>query len=575
MIGYQLISIIILCSTQQSFTFRRTPIDLPLLCLILLSLSSALLSLHSGLNGIILFSTILIHCANFYLSVKVSDRNFKELFINLLVLISILFSLSILAQYALKNLGILFFPNANLLAGYLSCGIIALFAKNSFDTSVSNRKWLKIFLHFSFLLMILAQILIFSRGAFISLFFGFMILLSSNRRKTLIPLLWTASFVLMIFLIFPKQIRISKMVLPEDYGRMTIWKTALSSLSQKPVLGWGLGNFNEAYELNKLPMRNRIGQYEGTTRFAHNEFLQAAVETGFAGLVLFLWIIGIICKNGIEILKSRETDWGTLASLGCITALLVHSCFDFNLHLPVLAFLLLFFTSSMLKKSDETFHFHRPKLLSIFFLTWLAAGSIIMLSYGPLQIAKKHLENSRKADAKKYFKTAFLLNPFNAESAVGLSEISNELLSEKLLKWAIFLNRGNASLHAQLARHYFLENRLEDSASSYLSAIKKSPKNPFYCAELSDLFLRRNQWQEALVYLNKAIVIEPFYCFAHFRLGEIYLSLGDKQKALSFFLNAIRIKEANLSPGSDYSKRLLEFDSESAKSRISQMEKKS
>ncbi|PYY12101.1 MAG: hypothetical protein DMG69_02295 [Acidobacteria bacterium] len=97
------------------------------------------------------------------------------------------------------------------------------------------------------------------------------------------------------------------------------------------VLGVGLGNFETAYPgYQSLPTDLWIDH-------AHDDYLEAAAETGLVGAVLILSALALFFRLAFQDLRHRlrsEGGWIRLgAAIGCC-GLLVHSFFDFNLHIP-------------------------------------------------------------------------------------------------------------------------------------------------------------------------------------------------------------------------------------------------
>jgi O-antigen ligase len=107
-----------------------------------------------------------------------------------------------------------------------------------------------------------------------------------------------------------------------DSGRMFL---------HHPWLGVGLGNFEIAYpRYQTFPSDLRV-------EYAHNDYAQALAETG---------VVGAVSIAAALVLFFRATLWGAArrlgsagglmqmgAAIGC-SGLLVHSFFDFNLHIP-------------------------------------------------------------------------------------------------------------------------------------------------------------------------------------------------------------------------------------------------
>jgi O-antigen ligase len=113
--------------------------------------------------------------------------------------------------------------------------------------------------------------------------------------------------------------------------RLTIDRDSMRMWRQKPILGWGLGTFPEAYpQFRSFYTSFFINE-------AHNDYLQLLVETGIVGFAIALWFLVETFRGAQSKLSSwTENPNGvlTLASLvGCL-GILVHSFLDFNLQIP-------------------------------------------------------------------------------------------------------------------------------------------------------------------------------------------------------------------------------------------------
>ena len=74
---------------------------------------------------------------------------------------------------------------------------------------------------------------------------------------------------------------------------------------------------------------------------AHNDYLHFTSETGLLLIPIIIWMIIALYRKGFRKLKnpSRLVRGITLGTLSGITAILVHSVSDFNLHIPANALL--------------------------------------------------------------------------------------------------------------------------------------------------------------------------------------------------------------------------------------------
>lgn len=101
--------------------------------------------------------------------------------------------------------------------------------------------------------------------------------------------------------------------------------------AKRPILGWGLGTFEDVYP-----------QFRSfyTSLFvdkAHNDYLQLAAETGLLGLVAAAWLVGTSLRTGWSKTQKWPSDINGLVAVAAIvgiTGILVHSLFDFNMQIP-------------------------------------------------------------------------------------------------------------------------------------------------------------------------------------------------------------------------------------------------
>ena len=106
---------------------------------------------------------------------------------------------------------------------------------------------------------------------------------------------------------------------------------ALHIVRDYPLAGVGLGNFETAYpRYQSFPSDLWID-------YAHNDYVQAIADTGLLGAVLiaFALVLFVPLAFGNKSLgAATDGRWIQLgAALGCC-GMLVHSFFDFNLHIP-------------------------------------------------------------------------------------------------------------------------------------------------------------------------------------------------------------------------------------------------
>jgi O-antigen ligase len=101
--------------------------------------------------------------------------------------------------------------------------------------------------------------------------------------------------------------------------------------AKRPILGWGLGTFEDVYP-----------QFRSfyTSMFvdkAHNDYLQLAAETGLLGFAAAVWFLVAAVKRGLPKIHKWPSDINgivAVATIVGIAGILVHSLVDFNMQIP-------------------------------------------------------------------------------------------------------------------------------------------------------------------------------------------------------------------------------------------------
>ncbi len=117
---------------------------------------------------------------------------------------------------------------------------------------------------------------------------------------------------------------------PSFANRVKVWGGIVTMIQDHPILGIGPGTFAFIFTQYQPP---------GLTRhytMAHNDYLHFTSEAGLPVIAIIVWMIIALYRKGFKKLKnpSRLVRGITLGSMSGITAILVHSIGDFNLHIP-------------------------------------------------------------------------------------------------------------------------------------------------------------------------------------------------------------------------------------------------
>ena len=146
------------------------------------------------------------------------------------------------------------------------------------------------------------------------------LLLNTNARQTLIDMV-------------PRHIksRFQTMIThPAGFmsERPQWWRMSVQFIQQYPLTGIGPGRFRYEYQLNGPPE-----QYD-TPYHAHNIYLHIAAEQGIPSLLMFLWMVAILCQS-IFAMRQATDFWGMgtfIGASGFLISALVYGLADNILH---------------------------------------------------------------------------------------------------------------------------------------------------------------------------------------------------------------------------------------------------
>jgi O-antigen ligase len=82
----------------------------------------------------------------------------------------------------------------------------------------------------------------------------------------------------------------------KEVTRPNLWRSSVAGIADRPLLGWGPGNFAVMLEHHEVP-----GYYESRAH-SHNDFLMHAVNGGILGLAAAVWLL-------VAIVRACWTGW--------------------------------------------------------------------------------------------------------------------------------------------------------------------------------------------------------------------------------------------------------------------------
>ncbi len=141
-------------------------------------------------------------------------------------------------------------------------------------------------------------------------------------------------------------------------GRLLIWKVAIRTIEKKPFFGHGFNTFHATFAKEQsayFAEQQRPEQEEmlaGSVRWAFNEFLQTASETGFVGMILL--VLTILYALWIGFIQKGIKDRFLSVAMACsVLGITVFGCFSYPFYSQPIA-MILFVSFAFLAALDNT-----------------------------------------------------------------------------------------------------------------------------------------------------------------------------------------------------------------------------
>lgn len=516
----------------------RSPLDLPIIIFIILAIFSAtLFSIYSHASTMALYRIISFGLLFYVIFNNVkSERKIKNISSFLIILGGMLSFLGILRYFNCPIFNFLWryakfstYTNTSHFTGYIGMVLLLSLALLLSDIKISK----KMLFLCMIILMFMAELFSLDKGGWFQLLGGVLFLLFIAMAKGHLKLKGLLIVALVVIVIWSLAIFGFEHISAQLEGafnlniahsgqakirqRAAIWKDTVKIIKDYPLMGTGIGTFSYIYP------RYRSPEVMALISYAHQDFLQLAQEMGLLGLAVFIWFILSFFKLAFRFNKDKKPNYLQGLAMGGMCAcfgLLIHSLYDFNLHIPANAILFITLISLSLSSlrllqaesvSDkiESIVFRKmniaPKfLINIISLIFLVGfGLCIVKSYRAYLTYEKALfweTQMQLTGAVRGYEDALRLEPNNTLYLDGLADLyvtkakfssrDEKLFSmaERLYKKAISLCTFDGSQYLRLANLYALLGDKIQADKEYRKAIFYDPNNTFY-RKTYDFFL--------------------------------------------------------------------------------------
>lgn len=208
-------------------------------------------------------------------------------------------------------------------------------------------------------------------------------------------------------------------------ARPGLWRASAGVATSRPWLGTGPGSFAAGFRLRPLEFADGAARWPMTTAYAHSEPLQAAAETGWAGLALWLLGAGAALRS---LFGRADEDPVREAAAAAAAAMTGQLAIDNMLQVPALAALWLTALALASRRSAPSRPWSGTAALAggaLALASWIPgalaassparAAAIFPAEPGPREdLAYEAMSAGRLAEADRHWSDAHDREPFNA-----------------------------------------------------------------------------------------------------------------------------------------------------------------
>ena len=305
--------------------------------------------------------------------------------------------------------------------------------------------------------------------------------------------------------------------------RFLSWKYSISLLSGNHLwFGCGPGTFSAAFEKTKLWMTDRDAELLGhlSVNYAHNDYVEFAVEQGALGLTAFLFLVfASLSPPASRWIAGRPHAAAGTAMLAALVASLSQAFFDFPYHVPpprMLFYILLGAVSAPPRDASE------PETAPETARSWMAAIAVMVLSILPaLPVAPVYSASMLSRVAESPFKSGRYQEVRHLHAMAQFADPTRSLYA---------FRRGLGEEQAGM---------LQEAVQSFKSALELQPYFPNLYFHLGTSALNTDPSRAATAFY--AATAFGVNTVALHNLAAMGLALGDSPAAAAIYTEIARM----------------------------------
>ncbi|MDP2669429.1 MAG: O-antigen ligase family protein [bacterium] len=336
--------------------------------------------------------------------------------------------------------------------------------------------------------------------------------------------------------------------------RFIIWSMAYEGFKERPVLGWGLENFNLVFNKYYDP---RLYTQEPWFDRAHNAFFDWLIAGGILGLLSYL---GIFVSAVWILWRKKNDNAGRAVFLGLLAGYFFQNLFVFD---QLISYILFFAVLAYIHTASlEQIHSKNRAVplpgawasivpviaVIVFVFSFYTVNVKAYLENRTLIMALQAASEGKIEDSLAVFKKAIAYNSVGTrEAREQLAQLATQIAgAEKIpenirrsvveytiseFKKQLEISPTDSRYHLFLATVYSSVGDIAGARASIDKALMYSPKKQQIMLQVVEAEYRAGNYDKAIEIMRKLLEISPGYPDAHANLILVAITLGKDQMA--------------------------------------------
>ena len=332
------------------------------------------------------------------------------------------------------------------------------------------------------------------------------------------------------------------------HSRFINWGIAWEGIKEKPLLGWGQGNYSYVFERHYNP---EIYRYEVFFDSPHNTVLETWINGGIFSLIAYLLIFFFAFWQTFKSDRLKREQKFIIS--GLLIAYFIQNIFVFdNVTSSILLVSILAFIVSY--KRNSTYE-NLPKTTTVSLIIIFSFVSIFFTVLIPWSANANLLRGLQLFSVNQNKETVFIYqkDPWQIQRLFEKA-LDNNFTGTYQIKHETIRALGTWSWMQEmdLRTEKAMQDFIEFSEKELLKELEEGSKNPRTYFSLGSLFLKVNDFEKAEYYFSKAVEIAPKRQFYMNLLASSKKSLGKYEESLDIKKEIYELDKTNIEPWVDY-----------------------